>query len=553
MKKKITLFAMALLTVVGTKADVIPSSYYSEPAAGTYYIYNVTEGKFLRTDGVSENNYSLLDAPVAVTLTAKGETVCKGGGDYILSGNTDNFIKIGYWGGQWLWSNAASGNADILAWTFNSNGTKTYTMSIALSEAFSQNGSTLAVGTYYMKDVTNLGSDAEAGTYALITEANYYKYLATTTATIPATYYTTTPAAGTYYLYSPYANCFICDGNNYVALGNTPEALTITANGDNFDIQLKDGNYMKYGDGGKLGNAWADGTASDPWAFETFHDATGLFFLKNVGQSSYLYAFSTEAATKGAQLWGTAETNNTRYAWALISETNYTAWQNSFNLSDANAVGFSTVKDIYNVNVTVNRAMTANVWNTLVVPFDMDIPSGWSVVEPTAFSEGTLTFGAASSIEAGKPYLVKPTEAVTSFSATNVTLKKDLVPTEVGSGTTVTMMGTYSKIDAVTEGDYIIGIKNGESKLYKVNGTVMLKPFRAYFTVSGEESEAKANVLELNFDDTATGIDSMFNDQRSMSNSLIYNLAGQMVNAKRSNGKLPKGLYIVNGKKVFIK
>ena len=544
---------MALLSVTGTKADVIPSSYYSEPAAGTYYIYNVTEGKFLRTVGVNENNYSLLDAPVAVTLTAKGETVCKGGGDYILSGNDNCFTKIGYWGGQWLWPNAASGDADILAWTFNSNGTKTYTMSITLSEPFSQNKSTLAVGTHYMKDVTNLGSEAEAGTYALITEANYYNYLATTTATIPATYYTTTPAAGTYYLYSPYANCFICDGNNYVALGNTPEALTITANGDNYDIQLKDNGYMKYGEH-SLGNTWADGTASDPWAFENFHDATGLFFLKNVGQTSYLYAFTTEAATKGAQLWGTAETNNTRYAWALISEANYTAWQNSFNLSDANAVGFSTVKDIHNVNPTVSRTMTANVWNTLVVPFDMAIPSGWTVKEPTDFTEGTLTFGDASSIVAGKPYLVKPTADVTSFSATGVTLKKDLNPTTVGN---LTMTGTYTKIDAVPEGSYVLG---NDNKLYKVNSTVSLNPFRAYFTVA----DGGAARIALNFGDETTGIGATLNDNGEMRN--VYDLQGRRMESSVFNLQSPmlkKGLYIVrsaegrlqgkNGKKILVK
>lgn len=45
MNKKVLLFFMtALLAIIGTKAEVIPSSYYSEPEAGTFYIYNVTEG-----------------------------------------------------------------------------------------------------------------------------------------------------------------------------------------------------------------------------------------------------------------------------------------------------------------------------------------------------------------------------------------------------------------------------------------------------------------------------------------------------------------------------
>ena len=70
---------LALLSVIGAKADVIPSEYYSEVGEGTFYIYNVNEGKFLRTADVNENNYGLLDAPQAVTLTSANGINCKGG------------------------------------------------------------------------------------------------------------------------------------------------------------------------------------------------------------------------------------------------------------------------------------------------------------------------------------------------------------------------------------------------------------------------------------------------------------------------------------------
>ena len=539
MTKTITLVLMALLSVMGAKADVIPSSYYSEPASGTYYIYNVTEGKFLRTVGVSESTYSLLDAPVAVTLTAKGETTCKGGGDYILSGNDNCFIKIGQYKGQWLWSNAASGNADILAWNFNSNGIKTYTISITLSEAFSQNSSTLAAGTHYMKDVTNLGSEAEAGTYALITEANYYAYLASTTI-IPSTYYTTTPAAGTYYLYNIERSGFIYRGGdgNYAGLKTTPAALVLTSNGSGA-FYIKFGDETKYLKAGEYNGCyvWTDATTEFyAWTFESFHGVTGLFTVKSPLNDVDRYLYSSGIGARGVNAWTAPDANRTQYAWALISEENYTAWQNSFNLSDANTVGFSATTDIYNVNPTISRAMTAGVWNTLVVPFDMTIPSGWTVKEPTAFSDGTLTFGDASSIVAGKPYLVKPTADVTSFSATGVTLKKDLNPTTVGD---LTMTGTYTLINAVPEGSYVLGTDN---KLYKVNSTVSLKPFRAYFTVAGSAS-ARINIT---FDgDETTGI-SMVNGEGLKVNG-YYDLQGRGV-------KNPtKGLYIMNGQKVIVK
>ena len=198
--------------------------------------------------------------------------------------------------------------------------------------------------------------------------------------------------------------------------------------------------------------------------------------------------------------------------------------------------------------------MTAGVWNTLVVPFDMAIPTGWTVKEPTEFDGSTLTFGDASSIEAGKPYIVKPTEAVTSFSATDVTLKKDLDNTTVGTGTTVTMTGTYDQIAAIdhsTQENYVIGIKNGVSALYKVNSDVSLKPFRAYFTVAGVAG-VKANVIGLNFD-YETNITEHFESIQN-SECIMLNEAGAMFDLSgRRVSKAQKGLYIVNGKKVMVK
>ena len=43
MKLKLTFFILALLSFMGAKADVIPSSYYSEPEAGTFYLYKDRE------------------------------------------------------------------------------------------------------------------------------------------------------------------------------------------------------------------------------------------------------------------------------------------------------------------------------------------------------------------------------------------------------------------------------------------------------------------------------------------------------------------------------
>ncbi|MBR4243467.1 MAG: hypothetical protein IKR98_06225 [Bacteroidaceae bacterium] len=555
-KKVLLFFVMALLSIMGAKADVIPSSYYSEPAAGTFYIYNVTEGKFLMTAGISENNKALQTTPQAVTLTSNGD------GTYKFSGNSDCFVKIGYYGGMWLWPNGTSTN--VLSWTFNAVGTKTYKISATTTSTVSENGSTKEAGTYYIINESNLGDKddaANAGIYALITEANYYRYLASTTK-IPSTYYTTTPSEGTYYLYNIEKNGFICDGNNYVGLQSTPAVLTLTSDGNGaFYIQVPDKGYIHTGYFDKF-HVWADGattTASGDyvanWTFESFHGVSGVFFIKSPeatvnGVTGNWHLHATGIANNGVNAWPTPDAYRTNYAWALISATDYPEWKNSNQLL-SEVTGYSAETDVDNMNVSVLKSMTAGVWNTFVVPFDMTIPSGWTVKEPTEFDGRTLYFSDASSIEAGKPYIVNPTEAVTSFSATGVTLKKDLNNTTVGTGTTVTMTGTYSKIDAVENDSYIIGIKDGESALYKVNSTVSLKPFRAYFTVAGVAG-VKANVIGLNFD-YETNITEHFESIQN-SECIMLNEAGAMFDLSgRRVSKAQKGLYIVNGKKVMVK
>ena len=542
MKKKVLLFfAMAMLSIVGAWADVIPSSYYSEPAAGTFYLYNVTENKFLMTAGINENNKALQTNPQAITLTSNGD------GTYKFSGNAGCYVKIGHYKGMWLWPNGTDTN--VLSWTFNVEGTKTYKISATTTSTVSENGGTKEAGTYYLINESNLGDkdDAEnAGVYALITEANYYSYLASTT-TVPSYCYTTTPTAGTYYLYNIERGGFIYRGGDgaYAGLKYTPAPLTLTSAGSNsFYIQFSDGKYLKTGEYSGC-YVWTDATTQDfAWTFESFHGVSGLFFVKCPLNDVDRYLYSNGIGTRGVNGWTAPDANRTNYAWALISATDYPEWQNSNKLL-SEVTGYSAETDVDNMNVSVLKSMTANVWNTFVVPFNMAIPSGWTVKKPTDFDGSTLFFGDASSIEAGKPYIVKPTSAVTSFSATGVTLKKDLSPTTVGTGSTVTMTGTYEQIAAIdysTQDSYVIGLKDGVSSLYKVNSTVSLKPFRAYFTIPGVSSAR----IAIGFDDETTGIKNL-TPALSEGEGAVYDLQGRRV------AQPTKGLYIVNGKKVMVK
>ena len=534
MKKKVLLFFVtAMLSIMGTKADVIPSSYYSEPAEGDFYLYNVNQGQFL--DRLGSNFPTLTSTPVKYTLAVDGT-----GYTIKYTSNTAYSLHTGYWNNQYLWVDAGNASSGYV-WTFDAIGGKTKTYQLKRTEEETQNSIT---GTFYANGTNAATSPTDDCQWALITEANYYKYLASTTM-VPSYCYTTTPTAGTYYLYNIEKGGFIYRGGdgNYAGLKETPATLTLTSNGSGaFFIQFSDGKYLKTGEYSGC-YVWTDATTEEfAWTFESFHGVSGLFLVKCPLNDIDRYLYSNGIGTRGVNGWTAPDANRTNYAWALISATDYPEWQNSNKLL-TEVTGYSAETDIDNMNVSVLKSMTAGVWNTFVVPFDMDIPSGWTVKEPTGFDGSTLDFGDASSIVAGKPYIVKPTEAVTSFSATGVTLKKDLDNTTVGD---VTMTGTYEQIAAIdysTQDCYVIGIKNGVSALYKVNSDVSLKPFRAYFTIPGG-SEVKANVINLNFDGDTTGIENL--DVNHNVNE-VYDLQGRRV------AQPTRGLYIVNGKKVFIK
>ena len=202
---------------------------------------------------------------------------------------------------------------------------------------------------------------------------------------------------------------------------------------------------------------------------------------------------------------------------------------------------------------TLYRNIPANTWCTLMVPF-------WPLTSltmkyPSEYNDGTgvLTFADLSNTTGcwnNKPMLIKSTSALTAItgkragtgaSASGVTYGDNKV--EAG---TVTMNGTYSAIDAVPNDSYVVAHVNDADALYKVNSTVSLAPFRAYFSVGGGAG-VKANVIALNFDELPTAIESISGAEFTVKGAQIYNLAGQRLN------KMQRGVNIVNGKKVLVK
>ena len=105
-------------------------------------------------------------------------------------------------------------------------------------------------------------------------------------------------------------------------------------------------------------------------------------------------------------------------------------------------------------------------------------------------------------------------------------------------------------------GDYIMR----DGKIVQVPSTKKygLKGFRCWFEVNNGSSQAKALRLEIDgISDDATSIDEI-NSQPSQFTSRhkgisgVFNLDGQKVREGKSTQNLPKGIYIVNGRKVVV-
>lgn len=214
-----------------------------------------------------------------------------------------------------------------------------------------------------------------------------------------------------------------------------------------------------------------------------------------------------------------------------------------------------------NVNVTLKRKLIADDnWNTLCVPFNLTPEQttkafGADVeLRTLTHAEGTtLTFGKATEIEAGKPYLIRvkevPTDYVYKFTGVKVIASSDnWTIQDVGN---VNFIGLYAPRD-VTELEMLIdgGVAlflGDNNKFFRAQSGTKMGGFRAFFLVSKDTNPTNVKAV---IDGVANGIEDLVIDGVK-ANGRVYNLNGQYV-GKSLNGLQP-GLYIQNGKKIVIK
>ena len=236
-----------------------------------------------------------------------------------------------------------------------------------------------------------------------------------------------------------------------------------------------------------------------------------------------------------------------------------TKFEVEYTLEDV-AVTISDNEDISGITprkydiVTINRAFSRG-WNTVCLPFSTTAASLCEDAVAQRFvsydAENGLTFERIEAMEANVPYLIWMPEAV---PAGKVLTHVEVVAPQAGSVTSngMTFSGNYEPgfhkdgmYGVVTDGEGTSRIVRGGSTAY-VNGT------RAYFTLAGGQSLGSTR---LHFDteaDAPTAIGSIEAAPAEQRPVAVYDAAGRLLpHAKANLEGLPRGIYIVGGRKVI--
>lgn len=251
---------------------------------------------------------------------------------------------------------------------------------------------------------------------------------------------------------------------------------------------------------------------------------------------------------------------------------------------------YSAPTDAENANVTLNRTFYKNRWNAICLPYSINRRQIEEV-----FGDGTMVVlmknidtstkkvmfieHANQDIIAGYPYLIFPTKK-------NDTDKKDHSPiigittratfgeadsplfsvgtdgktysfTEPMQSDALVFKGTFTNA-TLNEGSYVVTNKGVLSRIPKDKDGMKIRPYRSYIYFNRQTAGAKAISLQSmnvngfeNDEDNTTGIENLLFESGILTHSAdVYSIDGQLVRSKALNfNGLPKGVYIVNGKK----
>jgi alpha-amylase len=184
----------------------------------------------------------------------------------------------------------------------------------------------------------------------------------------------------------------------------------------------------------------------------------------------------------------------------------------------------------------VPATITSAGWATLYTPYALDF-SGTGLTAYTAtVSENTVTLNPVENVPANTGVVLKGNQGNYSIPviASSSTEKGSLIGSAIDATACPAASGTY----------YIL-TKVGDKAQFNPATSGSIAAGKAFLHVGGS-----ARTLSVVFADETTGVSDatrLKNNEESIKNGEVYNLAGQRVSQPT------KGLYIVNGMKVSVK
>lgn len=208
------------------------------------------------------------------------------------------------------------------------------------------------------------------------------------------------------------------------------------------------------------------------------------------------------------------------------------------------------------VNVKVKRTIKADEWSTLCLPFAMseaqvkaafgdDVKLADYVDYDTTEDGGDivglqLNFQTATTITAHKPCLIKVSSPISSFVADGVDVTKKGTPSNGA------MKGTYK---TTTLAPYSLFLS--DNAFWYSAGKTKMKAFRAYFDLGGDilaEYDGALAKIRFVVDEEPTVIEGIATPDVT---GEVFTLQGISLGVQDVQS-LPKGIYIIGGKKVNI-
>ena len=224
-------------------------------------------------------------------------------------------------------------------------------------------------------------------------------------------------------------------------------------------------------------------------------------------------------------------------------------------------------------SIKIDRLFVADGgWYTICLPFSLtedDIKNqfkgavfqGFNGVEQQDKTIN-LKFKKVTTTEAGKPYLIKPTKYITAADLTfNNKLIYQTTPVDVSyklgsdANKTFTFKGVFSPFTANSEEladkniKFLSGVKGLD--LVSPNGSGTMKCYRAYFVFPGKKSIVETEAKITNHDE-ATAVQPV-KRQEAETEHVVFSISGQKMGKVKNASQLPKGVYIINKKRIMVK